>query len=398
MAMILFRNVRGSRTWLKALPVWLAVAAFLATPRSIADSPAQTQGPVAPARLASSSSASITLRVLDVESEIASVTEMMRSNLRRFLADARSAIVPLQRPSPGVWNRRYAESVLKTIDATLIRHGFLYPATGAVDLVTHALTEFQMSADQRPGFETQSHNQRRRPLLAERFPGPFFVLDCDTACFVYLAVAEELNLPLRLVLVPSHNRRAGHAFIRWREGRHYLNWETNDGRVLTDDDYVRIWGVQRGEVRAGAALTDLTPDQILACAHHRIAIRYERHNDFHAALRHLVIARHSFPQNLDVRRQLAWLAATTAGQTVRSAAETVDDATYVVGLTDDSDARDTLAAALAAAGRFDEAVRQEKAAIRSSANAREARLGYQSRLRLYQLGQPYHPSRTGSTP
>ncbi|MBL9138162.1 MAG: tetratricopeptide repeat protein [Verrucomicrobiales bacterium] len=338
------------------------------------------------------------LGMLEMESEVQLVTDAMRSVFREFTEDAVAAVAQVPRRIDGRWDRREAEAVLRCIDATLVRHGFLYPGTGAVDLLAEALAPFQMTTHERPSYEAQAHNRRRRAMIAERFPGPFYPIDCDLAGLLYLAVAERSGLPLSLVLIPSRRGNPGHAFVRWRNGARYLNWETNEGRVLTDADYLQEYGIQRAEVRAKSALADLGSEQLLACAHHRLAIVHERRGDVESALRHLARARQLFPQNLDVRRQLAWLAATTATHPACPPSAAVENAAYVVRLLDEPDARDTLAAALAAAGRFTEAIQQEKAAIRYSSNSGGERIGYRARLHLYEQGRRYYLPGAGPTP
>ncbi|MFC1690732.1 tetratricopeptide repeat protein [Nanoarchaeota archaeon] len=55
-------------------------------------------------------------------------------------------------------------------------------------------------------------------------------IDCDNYSVMYLAVAELVGLPLKMVFSP------GHAFIRWHfENGTYMNWETTSGINPFDD-------------------------------------------------------------------------------------------------------------------------------------------------------------------
>ena len=57
-------------------------------------------------------------------------------------------------------------------------------------------------------------------------------IDCDLGSFLYISVAEALNLPLKFVETKNHN------FVRWvfNDGK-YLNWDVNVGSDFTDDNY-----------------------------------------------------------------------------------------------------------------------------------------------------------------
>jgi hypothetical protein len=337
-------------------------------------------------------SENIARRILQLDAHVKPVTDEMFQTLNAVMDDACAAIGKLHRKRDGQWDRQYAATVLKCIDVTLINHGFLYPDAGGVDQLADGLTPFQMSPAQRPSFEAQPHNRRRAAMIAQKFPGPLYALDCDTASFVYLGVADQLHLPLHLVVIPTFNRRSGHAFVRWREGSHFLDWETMDGVVTTDDSYVKAWKITSAEIKAHCALTDLSSRQVIGCEHYLMAIQYERREKFEEALRELSIALELYPQSLDARREFAWDTATGAGVRLRDNAGAITDALFVLRLVDDPDARDTLAAAYASAGMFDLAVKEEKAAIVNGARSRESKSGYKQRLILYQQHTAYRQS------
>lgn len=88
---------------------------------------------------------------------------------------------------------------------------------------------------------------------------------------------------------------------------------------------------------------------------------------------------------------IAWLLATAPDPGARNGAEAVRLAEKAVSLKDIPNYRDTLAAAYAEAGRFEEAVRQQSRAIdmvRGQAN-RSTVAGFEERLSLYRQGKPY---------
>ncbi len=329
-------------------------------------------------------SANIARRILELDAQVKPVTDQMVRTLDDVMKDACAAIGELHGKPDRRRDRRYARAALKCIDDTLIDHGFVYPDAGGVDQLADALTPFQMSAARKHAFEANPHNRRRAAMIAQRFPGPFYALDCDTACFLYLGVAAELGFPLHLVTIPAFNRRPGHVFIRWGEGFHSLDWETMDGVVTTDDFYLKEWKISSAEVRAQCAMTDLSAGQVIGCEHYLIATQYERRGNFERALRELALAFELYPENLDARREFAWATATGQGVRFRHDAEAIADAQFVLRLVDDPDARDTLAAAYASAGMFDLAVKEEKAALRNAQRTGASKPGYQQRLNLYE--------------
>lgn len=96
------------------------------------------------------------------------------------------------------------------------------------------------------------------------------------------------------------------------------------------------------------------------------------------------------PKLRDARNALAWLLATSADERVRSPAEAARLARDLCAETDNKVARylDTLAAALAATGAFEEAVRIELEAIQWAPQDPEAFIGeYQARKERYQRGE-----------
>lgn len=58
------------------------------------------------------------------------------------------------------------------------------------------------------------------------------LIDCDLMAYLYLAIAEVLELPIYLVEVP------GHFFVRYEySDSDYLNWDNNSAKEYSDDDF-----------------------------------------------------------------------------------------------------------------------------------------------------------------
>lgn len=345
----------------------------------------------------------LALRLLEVEARVVPVTDAMRTRLDSVLAVAADEVQQLERASrtagraarPGrSRDRARILAILGVIDGVLIRNGFVHPVDGAVDLLSEALTPFWMTAGERAGVEARSENRRRAAMITERFPGPYFAVDCDTAAIVYLGVAERLGLPLHMVFVPSRNQRRSHAFVRWREPGRRVDWEATEGR-----ERIGFGGDVRGSadparsVREGPDM-ELSSREVTGCSHYLLGVWHERRGEGRAALRAFAEALALFPGHLDARRQFAWNMATLPDLAGRDVAGAIASAREVVRRSGDADSHDTLAAAYAAAGRFDLAVGEARAALADAAATEAARAVYRRRLSLYQEGMAYlQPSR-----
>ena len=121
-----------------------------------------------------------------------------------------------------------------------------------------------------------------------------------------------------------------------------------------------------------------------------------------AAERYLREGLKQVPDAPGLANTLAWILATSPDDTQRNGAEAVQLAERACDLTQhrQHEYLDTLAAAYAEAGRFDEAVRTAEQAVRLAEEAgdTEAAAGHRARLALYQQGQPYRDTGARRTP
>jgi protein O-mannosyl-transferase len=99
------------------------------------------------------------------------------------------------------------------------------------------------------------------------------------------------------------------------------------------------------------------------------------------------------PENVPALAGLAWIRATANDASVRDPLEAIRLAERAIDLTAHTDiaSLDALAAAYAAAGRFEEAISAARAGIdlAAAAGIPAAVDGFRARLQLYQQGQPY---------
>ncbi len=64
-------------------------------------------------------------------------------------------------------------------------------------------------------------------------------IDCDLFSDIYFGIADDLNLPVRAVMIEGkEDSGGGHVFVRWRlDSQNYFNWEATSGQVCSDEVY-----------------------------------------------------------------------------------------------------------------------------------------------------------------
>lgn len=328
------------------------------------------------------------VRILKLESSVKEVTPQMFKTLDEVIEDASNRIEKVPTKKGEGLDPVYAQAALKCIDDALLDKGFLYPDKGLVETLASSLTPYRMAPARRVSFEQQPHNKRRRAMIAQKFPGPFYIADCDTACFIYLGVADRLQLPIHFIDLPGFNEEAGHNIVRWREGNQFIDWETMDGCVMSDDYYKTTWGITAAQQQAGVALTDLTSDQVLGYAHTGVAIEHAQRGDYDKALAELTTALQLFPQYLLACNNFAWYTAVGANIKERNHPEAIYRALFYLNYFDDPNVRDTLAAVYASAGMFKLAVAEGRAAVAATHSDE-----FQKRLDLYSRNQAFRESK-----
>ena len=149
--------------------------------------------------------------------------------------------------------------------------------------------------------------------------------------------------------------------------------------------------------RAAWADGRLTPpeevevDPLASAEHNSLGLEAVGAGRFGDALREFTAAIKFDPENGTAWNNRAFFRASCAEARYRDGAKAVADATRACELQQwtDSSALDTLAAAHAEKGNFDEAQKWQAKAIKLAAGAAESR-GMKSRLELYKAGKPYH--------
>ena len=190
---------------------------------------------------------SLAHRLLDDEKGAGQVTPAMYAILDALIDETVSKLGPYRPELSEREQTKFAVATLKQIDCILVRHGFVYPGHGAVQLVSDGLAPTMYERrDDLNELKKQGHNVRRAKFIAARGKGPFYVVDCDIAAFIYLAIAEVQGYPLHLVDIPTHN------FVRWKIGPEVaIDFETMDGAETNDAFYRAIFKIPAAFVGRG---------------------------------------------------------------------------------------------------------------------------------------------------
>ena len=118
---------------------------------------------------------------------------------------------------------------------------------------------------------------------------------------------------------------------------------------------------------------------------------YYRKGEYDRAIDDLDQAIRLNPDDAITLNSKAWILATARSTGLRDGHEAIRLAREAVHLNDNPDIRDTLAAAYAEAGQFDDAVAEQERAIEMlrAAGRDDEVADFQNRLDLYRYGQPY---------
>jgi regulator of sirC expression with transglutaminase-like and TPR domain len=103
---------------------------------------------------------------------------------------------------------------------------------------------------------------------------------CVGLVALYLALAQELDLPIFAVSTPAH------VFLRYDDGKTRTNIETTQsGAPKADDDYIREGKIPEVSIRKGVFLRDMSTDEFLAQVHSNLGVIYSERKDYVAAAR-----------------------------------------------------------------------------------------------------------------
>ena len=189
--------------------------------------------------------------------------------------------------------------------------------------------------------------------------------------------------------------------VTWKQCYIYQNDETlwrdtlkKNPQAAIAHHNLGILAAERGDLAQAMthfrSALDAQPDH--EGAHYGLGTAFALQGNFTQALPHLREAVRIKPDFSMALNTLAWILATHPSGSIRNGAEAVRHAQKAVDLSQERNAvfLDTLAAAQAEAGRFEEAVRSaQKAAELARAENPELLGDITARIKLYQSGRPY---------
>ncbi|HEV2802456.1 MAG TPA: hypothetical protein VGW12_18440 [Pyrinomonadaceae bacterium] len=303
-------------------------------------------------------------RILELESEATVVDDSMYQLLDTFIDEAKAEIRITPLSEDRSESSKQVESILLTIDDILIRHNVIYPRNRKEDwtlLLRDGLTPTTLKGPELERILGQEHNRRRVNRLD--LNKPFFLLDCDTASFVYLAIGEVLGLPLSMVDLPEHN------FIRWSfDPQSYLNWETMYGRFRSNAEYRSfIGGADLAEdlYKRRVYLVAMSPQDVLGYCYGARALKWEKPElkDYRRAIEDYETSIKLYPRTPFAFNNLAWLLATNPDKKIRDGRKAIILAKQAVSINPtDASFLDTLGAAYAEDRQFEKAAEVEQRA------------------------------------
>jgi tetratricopeptide (TPR) repeat protein len=103
----------------------------------------------------------------------------------------------------------------------------------------------------------------------------FHLMACEPSAFLYMGVAEAIGFDLKPVLLPEH------IFVRAQLDKDlWVNWDPNRGRSISDEDYIRDWGVADWQISKKIFMNPLSADEIDAEMFTDIGVRLANNSAF----------------------------------------------------------------------------------------------------------------------
>lgn len=298
-------------------------------------------------------------RFLDEEKSVGPVTPSMYALLDVLIDEARASLPKYPDKMPPGQAGELAKQALTGIDCILLRHGFVYPGHGAVQLLSDGLSPLLYSnADELAELKNQAYNIRRAAFINTRGKGPFYVADCDIGSYLFLAIAEVMGYPLHLIDIPNHN------FVRWElGGGKYINYETMDGFVTDDRYYRQNWQIPDKFANKGGTFRAMNAAETMAYHDASLAIAWSWRHNYEKMVEYYRRSIALDPGRALSLNNLAWYYAIAPNPQQRNGAEAIKYAKKAADLLPTSDEFDTLACAYAQAGDFKRALAMEKKAV-----------------------------------
>jgi hypothetical protein len=301
-------------------------------------------------------------RFLDDEIGAGDVTQEMYAILDMLIDESVAILKPYPSGLSILQAQKFAIDSLKAIDCILLRHGFVYPGHGLVQLLSDGLgpTYYNVTSDL-DDLRNQRHNVRRAAFINARGAGPYYVVDCDIASFIFLGIAEVMKYPLHLIEIPQHN------FVRWEfSPGSYVNFETMDGFETDDDYYKTNWFIPDAFVGRGGILDTMNDKQTVAYHDASVALSWSWRGDLTRMIDFYLRSISADSTHAFALNNLAWFYAAVPKTELRNGEKSIQYGLQAVAVIADGDKLDTLACGYAQNGDFAKAIETEGDAIKAA--------------------------------
>jgi hypothetical protein len=322
--------------------------------------PAQAQTPVDPVRPISTITEgylakynTIAHELLNNEAASSKVTQDMYDFIDSVVDEAQRRIA-----KKANYSRDEAVGALRVIDEILIARNVVYPADtagmGLVAQFSDGLRGRTMNTAEIDALAAHRHNKRRSTRIREHAAEPFYVNDCDTTSFLYLAIADVIQLPLYLVELPGHN------FVRFDDGAISFDWETMDAVVAPPDYYKTLWRIPQALILERVYLATMNRADVLGYHFSITADIWAKKNADQRSFNDDAKAAALYPRGPRVWNQIAWHLVAAHDPNLRDGPIALENAKKAISISRTPNLLDTMACAYAQMKEFDLAVEVEK--------------------------------------
>jgi tetratricopeptide (TPR) repeat protein len=337
-------------------------------------------------------------QILEAEGAVVPVPAKSKQLLDDVLTGIRKAVEAQAVRLGRMPERIRAEATLALIDSVLTENHFVYPARGYVHSVGEALRPVQVDAEGLERLSAKEENSNRKASIDSSRRASFHIADCDILSIIYVSAGEVIGAPLSLVDLPSRPGYVGHNYVRWTLGDGtFVNWETTSGRKRspTEDDHF-FSSIPKTRVQAMAERlfgVAMTRDEALAYGDLLVAGLWSRLGrvDQELAVYRRSLRKTPSPVPLN---DVVWILATAPDPALRNPAEAVRLGKILRAKWSTADYLDTVAAAYASAGRWEDAIREQRAALSIAVTSDPKALGFKRRLAQYQKHDAYRMLRS----
>jgi tetratricopeptide (TPR) repeat protein len=242
-------------------------------------------------------------RFLDLEGKYVSVPDESYELLDEVITEAKSSTHYDATITDPDKREQQLLDIFTTIDSILIRKNFIFPPGEWTSTLGEALEDHPLSSSALEAALAKPHNARRVYQMKNHANESFHLMACEPGAFLYMGVADAIGFELHPVILPKH------IFVRAPLDKdHWVNWDPNRGRSISDEDYVRGWGVADWQISQKIYMNTLSAKETDSEMYANIGVRLANHRGFGGYGPAIECYRKAIalnPRNIDAIRNLA---------------------------------------------------------------------------------------------